>query len=305
MNTHTFPSPDQKEQARHGEHVFPLTRYITELSGMYPSVPAHWHDEAELTLITRGSCTYQICLETFEACRGDLLFIPPAALHSISIPGHRPMVSETYVFHMNFLGASAADICAVRYLIPVARQDLTLPFLIKKEHPAYEEMLSLFHKINEVYESAGFGYELKLRSLFLQVLCTLLPYATETAGRQPIEAEYTAKLKAVLEYIGDHYTEDLSISELAKICYFSEYHFMRFFKKYVGMSCLEYIKDLRLVRSAQLLPDSPSVLDAALSCGFSNLSYFYREFRKKYGMTPKQFIREHPDENRFSPVTYR
>ena len=70
---------------------------------------------------------------------------------------------------------------------------------------------------------------------------------------------------------------------------------MRFFKKYIGVSCLEYIKNLRLEKAAsRLAQGGRSVLDVSMSCGFSNLSYFYREFKKKYGMTPKQFIREAP-----------
>ena len=63
---------EQKEQARHGEHMFPLNKYITTLSELYPSVSPHWHDEAELTLITEGSCTYQVHLDTFEVEKGDL-----------------------------------------------------------------------------------------------------------------------------------------------------------------------------------------------------------------------------------------
>ena len=66
---------------------------------------------------------------------------------------------------------------------------------------------------------------------------------------------------------------------------------MRFFKKYIGVSCLEYIKNLRLEKAAsRLAQGGQSVLDVSMSCGVSNLSYFYREFKKKYGMTPKQFI---------------
>ena len=65
---------------------------------------------------------------------------------------------------------------------------------------------------------------------------------------------------------------------------------MRFFKKYVGMSCLDYIKNLRLEKAAELLEQgASSTLDISLSVGFRNLSYFHREFKKKYGVTPKKF----------------
>ena len=71
-------SPEQKEQTRHGEHMFPLKKYITTLTDLYPSVSPHWHDEAELTLITNGSCTYQVQLDTYEVEEGDLLFVSHA-----------------------------------------------------------------------------------------------------------------------------------------------------------------------------------------------------------------------------------
>ena len=71
---------------------------------------------------------------------------------------------------------------------------------------------------------------------------------------------------------------------------------MRFFKKYVGMSCLDYIKSLRLQKAADLLEQQElSITDAAMTAGFSSLSYFYREFKKRYGTTPRQFIHSLPE----------
>lgn len=305
--SHQFPlSPDQKEQAQHGEHMFPLKKYITTLSDLYPSVSPHWHNEAELTLVTSGTCTYQVHLDTYKVTAGDIVFVPPAVLHSITAASEEAMCSETYVFHMNFLGANSADICAVKYLTPLINQSLALPCLIGKNHPAYRAILDIFHQISRVYKDASAGYELLLRALLLQVIAALLPYGVESSTHSPLESEHTFKLKLVLEYIGEHFAEELTIADLAQLCYFSEYHFMRFFKKYVGTSCLEYIKNLRLEKAAeQLAQGGHSVLDTALSCGFGNLSYFYREFKKKYGMTPKNFIENIPSGSYCTPYRYQ
>ena len=50
-------SLDQHENARHGEEIFPLQKYVTPLWKEYPYVTAHWHEEAEFTRIEKGSCT--------------------------------------------------------------------------------------------------------------------------------------------------------------------------------------------------------------------------------------------------------
>lgn len=288
-------SPEQKEQAQHGEHMFPLKRYITTLSDIYPVTAAHWHEEAELTLIKKGSCTYHIHLDTYRATAGDILFIPPAELHSINISPGTEMTSTTFVFHMDFLTASTADICTVRYLKPISHHTLMLPCIIHRDHDAYTKLRQIICSMDQAYDERKEGYEMALKALLLYALSTLLPYGQTAKVRPQLEDEHTAKLKLVLEYISEHYSEDLTISLLARLCFFSEYHFMRFFKKYTGMSCLEYIKNLRLEKAAsRLAQGGQSVLEISLSCGFSNLSYFYREFRKKYGMTPKQFIQEVP-----------
>ena len=83
------------------------------------------------------------------------------------------------------------------------------------------------------------------------------------------------------------------MSELARLCYFSDYHFMRFFKKHMSMTCIEYINNLRLEKSVeQFEQGNTSILDVSLSVGFHNLSYFHRAFKKKYHMTPRSFIKQ-------------
>ena len=284
-------SLDQHENARHGEEIFPLQKYVTPLWKEYPYVTAHWHEEAVFTRIEKGSCTYQIHLETYDVEEGDLIFIPPAVLHAISNEKEERMQSETYVFHMDFLGAKAADICAIRYLNPLMNQKLIPPFVIKKGHPLYEKAADLFEDINTEYDKKTPGYEIAIKSYLLQLVAALIPYCTRNTEADAILTEHAKKLKEVLSYIDAYYMEELTISGLAGICFFSEYYFMRFFKKYMGMSCVQYIKNVRLERAAdQFENGETNTLEVALSCGFSNLSYFHREFKKKYGMTPKRFI---------------
>ena len=108
---------EQKEDARHGDATFPIQKYITSLKPDYPVVTTHWHEEAEFTLITEGDASYQIDLTSYAVEKDDLIFIPPLLLHSVSRGQSALYQSETYVFHMNFLGGNATDICSTRYLM--------------------------------------------------------------------------------------------------------------------------------------------------------------------------------------------
>ena len=254
--------PEQKENAKHGEIYFPIQKYITTLTEEAPVITTHWHRESELTLITKGSCVYQIDLIEYEANAGDILFIPPLLLHSIILKNSQDFCSETYVFHMNLLGGNTADICSTRYFTPM---------------------------LASLYDTRMFGYELAIKSYLLQILFLLLQYSNTKFST---ESDSSDKLKIVLDHIDLHYAEALSVSELAKLCYFSEYHFMRFFKKHMNMTCIQYINNIRLEKAVALFEHgNTSILEVSLSVGFHNLSYFYRAFKAKYHMTPLAFIK--------------
>lgn len=282
---------EQKENAKHGESFFPVQKYVTRLVPEYPVVTTHWHDEAELTLITDGSALYQIDLTDYEVKEGDILFIPPLLLHSISLDAKKKFLSETYVFHMNFLGGNSTDICSTRYLTPIMNQEISMPYLITKSHPAYTSLRKIFGQIASLYDETINGYELALKAMFLQAIFLLLQYSE----KKEISGTETSsdKLKQVLDYIELHYAESISVPELAKMCYFSEYHFMRFFRKHMNMTCVEYINNLRLEKAVELFEQgNSSILDVSLSVGFHNLSYFHRAFKKKYNMTPLTFMKQ-------------
>ena len=167
------------------------------------------------------------------------------------------------MFHMNFLGGNATDVCSTRYLTPIMNQEFSMPCLIKKGHPVYASLEKIFRQITSLYDGTVMGYELALKSLFLQAVFLLLQYSEKNISP---DTRASDKLKSVLDYIELHYGEPISISELSKLCYFSDYHFMRFFKKHMSMTCVEYINNLRLEKAVELFEQGEtSILDVSLS----------------------------------------
>lgn len=98
------------------------------------------------------------------------------------------------------------------------------------------------------------------------------------------------KLKQAVEYIQEHLSENLSLSEMACELGMSQYYFCHLFKKSTRMSPHQYLIQQRLERAKHLLkqPDQ-SITFVALECDFANPSHFAKCFRKYTGMNPKQF----------------
>ena len=94
----------------------------------------------------------------------------------------------------------------------------------------------------------------------------------------------------VLDYIGAHYTEDITLSQLAEIAHMSQGGFSKAFLRSNGIGVMQYIIRKRVAKAIYLLEHTnESVLNIAVECGFNNGASFYQAFKKNTGRTPKSF----------------
>ncbi len=108
---------------------------------------------------------------------------------------------------------------------------------------------------------------------------------------------YEVSINRVVDYIQANLSEDLSLKKLSEVACYSKFHLNRIFSSYMGESVYQYIKRVRLEKSAELLLANPkdSITDVALSCGFENSSSFAKSFKKHFKMTATQW-RSNPEE---------
>ena len=121
---------------------------------------------------------------------------------------------------------------------------------------------------------------------YLSCLYGLLWQIDESQAKIPVKYK---KLQAALSEITEHWDENVPVSHYAALCNMSEVNFRRLFKEYTGCSPIEYRNDLRLAGArGKLRSGEYNVSEAAELCGFTNLSFFIRLYKKKYGHTPKK-----------------
>lgn len=97
------------------------------------------------------------------------------------------------------------------------------------------------------------------------------------------------RLQAALFEISEDWAQSKPVSHYAALCDMSEVSFRRLFCEYTGLSPIAYRNDLRLKYARVKLQSGEfNVSEAATACGFTNLSFFIRLYKKKYGHTPKK-----------------
>ena len=121
---------------------------------------------------------------------------------------------------------------------------------------------------------------------YLSKLYNLLWQIDENNTRLP--GKYR-KLRTAISEIAEHSAENRPISYYSSISDMSEGNFRRLFREYTGTSPIEYRNHVRLGNARNMLQSGEyNVSEVAELCGFSNLSFFIRLYKKKYGYTPKQ-----------------
>lgn len=281
-----------KENTTHGDFILPFSIYKGTISPSFPSIATHWHEEIEVIIVLDGSCNYRINLDSFLINKGDILIIGSQSLHSLTSIPNKNMTWASFVFNINMLKSSSTDGALLKYIAPLLNHEHQLPIILKDNIDCYSKIFDVIEDIIYCYYEKDIAYELELKSLLFKFFSLLYKndLIKKHQSKNNLTINTTDKIKLVLNYINDHYSEDISINTLAELCEYSEYHFMRFFKKHIGLTCVQYINNLRLEKSSILLTSTNNaIMDVSLEVGFDNLSYFNKLFKRKYNLTPKEF----------------
>ena len=100
--------------------------------------------------------------------------------------------------------------------------------------------------------------------------------------------------KRVLEYIGENYKNEITLNDMADLVGLSPAYFSKYFKNITGTSFTHYLNGIRLDYAVKdMLARNSSVTEAALQSGYTDMSYFSREFKKETGISPRNY--HHPD----------
>jgi two-component system, response regulator YesN len=112
---------------------------------------------------------------------------------------------------------------------------------------------------------------------------------TKTLSKVEVQ---TNKIGPALTYLKANYENKVVFGTLADLCHLSPFQFSRVFHHEMGITCREFLLQLRILHAAQMLKDSKlSVTDAGFEAGFNDLSYFARMFRRYIGVSPSDYRR--------------
>lgn len=272
---------EYREQKTHGTSVFPLEYYFVNEEHPQYVMPLHWHREFEVLRVISGELILYLNSEVCHLIAGDVVFISPGVLHRGE---PKNSVYECAVFDMKMAAGSNLS-CISELIAPVLSAEMEIGCRCAKAEATARELLDV------VSESEIF-YELRASSLVSELLYHLYAAGavTESYPEDKRIAHRRALMTLLIDKIEKEYTTHISLADLAEIAGMNEKYLCRFFKSFTGQTPIDYINRLRIDRACfEMSVNKMTVTEAAYECGFNELSYFSKIFKRYKGITPGQY----------------
>lgn len=239
----------------------------------------HTHEAYSVGVVTRGAMSYDYRRAVFTAPAGTISIVEPGEVHT-GFAG-----AECGWSYRNFF--VGADL--MRRIADASSAEPGLPRFaspVMVDRPLAERMLRLHRTLETSHEP------LERESDLFEVLSELLTrHSSHRSESAPLRSR--PAVRRACEYLRDTLEENVSLEQVATVAGYSPYHFLRIFRREVGLTPHGYQLKVRIDRAVELLDGSTPLAEAALECGFADQSHLTRRFKQVLGVTPGQYLRGH------------
>lgn len=236
----------------------------------------HWHGAIEFIYFKSGGLEISLNGKIYTPKANDLIVINSSIVHGFQITSapveYYVLLASEEFFKANNLYSDST------FFEPLVRSD--------KASEIFERIIAEYGKTDELSKMEILS---GLMSLFVYLKRN---YAIDGDVIERFEPKQIAIVRTAVEYLQNNYKEKLSVLDIANHLHFSKSYLSHVFKQITGYSLIDYINLLRCQNARTMLLDGYSIIESALSSGFSELSYFTRVFKKTMGILPSMARKE-------------
>ena len=321
QNRYSEEFREKKENKSHGSSSFPAAVYSAffkenpafEEGAEFYFFNAHWHEEFEMFYLRTGECKFCIDGNCYVLHEGDAIFVPSNSIHwAYRTSCRKDSEYEIFVFHPAMLTGRGIDAVDTKYVAPVMDGELLIETVFSKKVPWQAEVIEKLCSIFEFYrkeecrDNTGMvrysdvppkeeiiGGELKIKSLLFDLWYLCIQHAKQGTRGQNKSRERQEQINHAIAYIHAHYSEKITLEELAASAFMSKDYFSHMFKEYTRSQPFSYINHYRIRKSLELLNNTDlKMIEVATLCGFEQVSYFNRKFAEYMKCTPTEYRRK-------------
>lgn len=242
--------------------------HVSHQTGAYP----HWHENIELLYCIAGQGEAVIDSRPVPLREGGLTIVNSSRVH------YTKAISDQVSYYCLIVDSALLE----KFDLYVEQREFT-------EFVTDEEIKTRFERIIQEMKDKQICYEAVVKGEIAALMAYLSRHCSswlKTEGKNNM-------VKLGMQYIKKHYRESISLDEVARAAGFSRYYFCRGFKNVTGYTVNEYLQYHRCREAERLLRETDCTVSAAAAkCGFDDVSYFTKIFKKQTGTLPSHVKKE-------------
>lgn len=251
----------------------------------------HSHPAVELMYVASNHCTIRFPGQSLTLKKGELIFIDGGVPHQLYIERGK----ECRVLNLELEVAPGRENGALRDLFSLLGVNRGFQELRKKP-PAFfvvpddgsnlrQSMDMIQQALHRKTDTEIVSYEISaMIFLLLSLVCRRYEETMD------IKTGVSSFVRQALGYIDEHYSEAITVDELAKSCCVSKSHLQRAFRMSSGKTLVQVIQEKRIEKAKILLRTSNlAMIDVAVETGFNNRQHFTETFTKIVGISPSAY----------------
>ena len=236
----------------------------------------HWHRSVEIFAVCRGDLGFFIDDKQWHLSADQFMIVNSNEVHAID----SPMPNETIVLQIP---------------LKMFEEYFTVEQFIWFTHePGKKDdrFMELLKELYRVYTERQIGYNLKVKSIFYNIMYLLIKeYRLTQIDQDSVRKNRNlSRLSTITSYMKENYAGEMTLEAVARIFGYSPAYLSRMFQKYAGITFKSYLQSIRLRYALKDLESGKySITETALRNGFSGSKGLARAFQKTYGMLPSEY----------------
>lgn len=241
--------------------------------------PPHFHDTFAIGVIESGATRLITPRGQWLGTAGAILALSPGEIHAAW-----PIDARGWTYRIIYPSAE------------VLREVGVAPGLLADGEPLFASPVihdpRLARELLRAHLPMMSGAGAPVEARLARAIRTLAAeYADGDRRATVLRSRDTHVVQTARTYFQAHFTDRVRLGAVADVCGVSRYHFIRVFRRIVGVPPHAYLVQLRVNRAQMMLATGSSVAHVAYACGFSDQSHLTRTFRKVVGIPPGRYLR--------------
>lgn len=246
--------------------------------GVARPVPRHWHEEYQFCLVQSGASELEYRGTNYPTPPASLFMVHPGEVHSNRAHESSGCSYRTLFVDAELMSSAASEV--------FARESSSLPFLptaVTSDTGIVRKYLNLHFAMEHSSSS------LEREGLLTDLLATLIRRFAEKRPALRSPGLERRAVKLARSYLTEHYAENISLTDLARIGRLSPFHFSRVFSEAFGMPPHAFQTQLRVSRAKALLRLGWPISEVACETGFADQSHLNRHFKRLVEPSPGRY----------------